>query len=57
MLVLEAAALQLKELERQLLASNPKLENHLALYLQVLRDGGRDAVLRQLLADGAVQAF
>ena len=39
MLVLEAAARQLKELERQLLASNPKLENHLALYLQVLRDG------------------
>ena len=39
MLVLEAAALQLKELESQLLASNPKLENHLALYLQVLRDG------------------
>ena len=39
MLVLEAAARQLKELESQLLASNPKLENHLALYLQVLRDG------------------
>lgn len=39
MLVLEAATLQLKELESQLLASNPKLENHLALYLQVLRDG------------------
>ncbi|QPN69574.1 hypothetical protein [Synechococcus sp. CBW1108] len=39
MLVLEAAARQLKELEGQLLASNPKLENHLALYLQVLRDG------------------
>ena len=39
MLVLEAAARQLKELARQLLASNPKLENHLALYLQVLRDG------------------
>ena len=39
MLVLEAAARQLKELESQLLASNPKLENHLVLYLQVLRDG------------------
>ncbi len=39
MLVLEAAARQLRELEGQLLASNPKLENHLALYLQVLRDG------------------
>jgi hypothetical protein len=39
LLVLEAAARQLKELESQLLASNPKLENHLALYLQVLRDG------------------
>ena len=39
MLVLEAAARQLKELESQLLESNPKLENHLALYLQVLRDG------------------
>ena len=44
MLVLEAAARQLKELERQLLASNPKLENHLALYLQVLRDGLLSAV-------------
>ena len=39
MLVLEAAVRQLKELESQLLASNPKLENHLSLYLQVLRDG------------------
>lgn len=44
MLVLEAAARQLKELESQLLASNPKLENHLALYLQVLRDGLLTAV-------------
>lgn len=39
MLVLEAASQQLKDLEQQLLASNPKLTHHLALYLQVLRDG------------------
>lgn len=39
MLVLEAAVRELRELEQQLVASNPKLERHLALYLQVLRDG------------------
>jgi hypothetical protein len=37
--VLEAAHQQLDELEGRLGASNPQLYRHLALYLQVLRDG------------------
>jgi hypothetical protein len=37
--VLEAAYRQLHDLEDQLEASNPQLYRHLALYLQVLRDG------------------
>ena len=36
---LEAAHQQLEDLESQLVASNPQLYRHLALYLQVLRDG------------------
>ncbi|MCP9778025.1 MULTISPECIES: hypothetical protein [unclassified Cyanobium] len=36
---LEAAHQQLEDLESQLGASNPQLYRHLALYLQVLRDG------------------
>lgn len=36
---LEAAQQQLEDLESQLVASNPQLYRHLALYLQVLRDG------------------
>ncbi len=39
MTVLEAAYRQLHDLEDQLAASNPQLYRHLALYLQVLRDG------------------
>ena len=36
---LEAAYQQLEDLKSQLVASNPQLYRHLALYLQVLRDG------------------
>ena len=36
---LEDAHQQLEDLESQLVASNPQLYRHLALYLQVLRDG------------------
>ena len=36
---LEAAKRQLEDLKSQLVASNPQLYRHLALYLQVLRDG------------------
>lgn len=39
MTVLEAASQELVDLEAQLAASNPELYRHLALYLQVLRDG------------------
>ena len=39
MTLLEAAHQQLHDLEEQLAASNPQLYRHLALYLQVLRDG------------------
>ncbi|MEX0587665.1 MAG: hypothetical protein WD136_00235 [Cyanobium sp.] len=39
MTVLQAAHQQLCELETQLSASNPQLYRHLALYLQMLRDG------------------
>lgn len=39
MTVLEAARQQLTQLETQLSESNPQLYRHLALYLQVLRDG------------------
>jgi len=42
--LLEAAHQQLHELEERLGASNPQLYRHLALYLQVLRDGLLGAV-------------
>jgi len=42
--LLEAAHQQLDELEERLGASNPQLYRHLALYLQVLRDGLLGAV-------------
>lgn len=44
MTLLEAAHQQLDELEERLGASNPQLYRHLALYLQVLRDGLLGAV-------------
>lgn len=44
MTVLEAARQQLTDLESQLSVSNPQLYRHLALYLQVLRDGLLNAV-------------
>lgn len=42
--MLEAARQQLTELESQLSANNPQLYRHLALYLQVLREGLLKAV-------------
>ena len=42
--LLEAAHQQRHELEERLGASNPQLYRHLALYLQVLRDGLLGAV-------------
>ncbi|MEX0588378.1 MAG: hypothetical protein WD136_03900, partial [Cyanobium sp.] len=44
MTVLEAAQQQLHDLETKLSASNPQLYGHLALYLQVMRDGLLPAV-------------
>jgi hypothetical protein len=54
--VLEAARQQLTDLETQLTASNPQLYRHLALYLQVLRDGLLNTV-QQACFHLATQAY
>ncbi|WP_233128465.1 hypothetical protein [Synechococcus sp. 8F6] len=56
MTVLEAARQQLTDLETQLSASNPQLYRHLALYLQVLRDGLLNGV-QQACFHLATQAY
>ena len=56
MTVLEAARQQLTDLETQLSASNPQLYRHLALYLQVLRDGLLNTV-QQACFHLATQAY
>ena len=55
-MVLEAARQQLTDLETQLSASNPQLYRHLALYLQVLRDGLLNCV-QQACFHLATQAY
>lgn len=56
MTLLDAARQQLGDLETQLSASNPQLYRHLALYLQVLRDGLLNCV-QQACFHLATQSF